>query len=304
MISYSIVIPTHNRREKLFHLIESIYSIDHKPSEIIVVDDASTDGSEEFITRNFPEVKYFRMEHERWPGFTISYGIAKSKENLVYIIDDDNVVDEKSVSPLLSIFENDEAGEYGVLGPVTCFFKEKDKIMYAGGSYNKVTSATKFKFAGESYSKLISTSRNSNIIDVDGIPNAFIVRRDYAILCGLIPKYIPAQGEDGYLIYSIKKNLKKKVGVCLTARIYHDYEMSGRFSDIRLYYTMRTKILFIKDSFSSVRGVVNLFFMPAVFGYWAMLSLKSSRDYKGIKILLRGYIDGLLGIRDRKFIDY
>ena len=148
MVKYSIVIPTHNRREKLTSLIKSINSIKSYPDEIIVVDDASTDDSEEYIHERFPKIYYLKMEREKWPGFTISYGIAKAHNNLIYVIDDDNVVDEGSVTALLKVFESDSAGEYGVVGPVTCYLKENDVIMYAGANYNKVTSTPKFNLAG------------------------------------------------------------------------------------------------------------------------------------------------------------
>lgn len=303
MVKYSIVIPTHNRREKLTSLIKSINSIKSYPDEIIVVDDASTDDSEEYIHERFPKIYYLKMEREKWPGFTISYGIAKAHNNLIYVIDDDNVVDEGSVTALLKVFESDSAGEYGVVGPVTCYLKENDVIMYAGANYNKVTSTPKFNLAGLKISVLEEIPIKDRLIEVDGIPNAFMVRRDYAILAGLIPQFIPAQGEDGFLIYSIKRKLGKKIAVCTNAKIFHDYEESGRYSDVRLYYTMRTKILFIKKSFSPIRIVINLFFIPAVFGYWALKAAKSDRVNWGITILILGLIDGILGIKTRKFID-
>ena len=303
MVEYSIVIPTHNRKEKLTNLLTSIRTLETKPFEIIVVDDASNDGSEEFITRMFPDVRYFRLFQEKWPGFAISYGIAKSKKNLVYIIDDDNVVDQGSVESLLRIFEGDKTGNYGVIGPVTCYLKDKNTIMYAGASYNKLTSVPKFNFAGSKFSELTKMEIKDAIIEVDGIPNAFMLRRDYAISTGLIPPYIPVQGEDGYLIYAIKRKLGKKALVCTESRIFHDYEETGRFSDVRLYYSMRTKIHFIKESFPIHRKIVNLLFLPAVFTYWALKAARSDRVNWGLSILVRGYIDGLLGVKDRKYID-
>lgn len=299
---YSIVIPTHNRREKLKNLIESIYSIDSIPAEIIVVDDASTDGSKEYISKRFPDIKYYEMEREKWPGFTISYGIAKAHNNLVYIIDDDNVIDERSVKALLSVFATDISGEYGVVGPVTCYFKERNKIMYAGARYNKITSTPNFNFAGSDYSVLETGQNKNKLIEVDGIPNAFMVRRDFAILSGLIPQYIPAQGEDGFLIYSIKRKLKKKIVVSTNAVIFHDYEETGRYNNVRLYYTMRTKIHFIRMSFSFPRNIINLSFTPLVLFYWALKAAKSDRADWGTWILVRGYMDGIFGIKERKFI--
>lgn len=303
MIEYSIVIPTHNRKEKLARLLESIRTLEYSPSEVIVVDDASTDKSDELIKIRFPEIRYLKMEKEKWPGFTISYGIAKAHNNLVYIIDDDNVVDDRSVAPLLKVFESDKKSEYGVVGPVTCYFKDKNIIMYAGATYSKITSVPRFIFAGLSYDGLKELCIKDEIIFVDGIPNAFLVRRDYAILAGLIPQYVPAQGEDGFMIYSIKRKLNKQIVVSTNARVFHDYEESGRFSDVRLYYTMRTKIFFIKKFFSPFRKIIILFLMPIVLAYWSFKAINSDRGDSGIWLLLLGYMDGIFDVRDRKFID-
>ena len=301
---YSIVIPTHNRKNKLYNLMTSINSLTVKPEEVLVIDDASTDNSQDFMAIRFPGVKYFKLEKEKWPGFTISYGIAKAKNDLIYIIDDDNVVNDSTVLPILLNFEQDTEKKIGVIGPVTCWLKNKDRIMYGGAVYNRLTSTPKALYKGESYTNLMKNiTKIDEMVEVDGIPNAFMLRRSYAILAGLIPQYIPIQGEDGYLIYSIKKILKKSVYVCLTSRIYHDYEETGRMSDVRLYYSIRTKILFIKERFSFFRAVLNLFFMPAFILYYGYRSLKLNPKNPRIALILLALRDGILGVRKRRLID-
>ena len=58
--SVLVVIPTHNRKEKLKRLIESVEKSDYSNIEITVIDDASTDGAYEEIKKRFPEVKIVR----------------------------------------------------------------------------------------------------------------------------------------------------------------------------------------------------------------------------------------------------
>lgn len=52
----SIIIPTHNRKEKVIRLINSVLASEYpmEKMEIIVVDDASTDGTYEYIQKKFP----------------------------------------------------------------------------------------------------------------------------------------------------------------------------------------------------------------------------------------------------------
>jgi len=303
LMKYYVVIPTHNRMEKLYNLIASIERLSVKPSEIIVVDDASTDNSEQMVRSYFPFVRYFKTEKELWTSFTLSNGIAKARNELVYIIDDDNVVDDSSILPILVNFEQDKERKIGVIGPVTCWLKEKDKIMYAGAVYNRITGILKSLHDGESYTGLRKKITETNkLIEVDGIPNAFMLRRSQAIAVGLIPRYLTFVHDDGYLIYSIKRKLGKKVYVSLNSRIFHDYETTGRLSDFRLYYAIRNKILFTKKQYSYFRAIVNLTFIPMVVAYYAYVALKSDYRNPRIGLLMKALKDGILSLKNNGLV--
>jgi glycosyltransferase involved in cell wall biosynthesis len=94
----SVVIPTHNRGEILKHTIESLFSQSYPGDryEIIVVDNASTDGTEEMIHSIQSEapcsLKYFRKENEG-PGAARNLGISKASGDVVAFTDSDCVAD-------------------------------------------------------------------------------------------------------------------------------------------------------------------------------------------------------------------
>jgi len=60
----SVVIPTYNRREKLKRLLDSVVKGYYKNIEIIVVDDASIDGTYEEVKERYSSVKVFRNKRE------------------------------------------------------------------------------------------------------------------------------------------------------------------------------------------------------------------------------------------------
>lgn len=136
------------------------------------------------------------------------------------------------------------------------------------------------------------------LVEVDGIPNAFMIRRSQAIAVGLIPRYLTFMHDDGYLIYSIKRVLNKKIYVCLNSRIFHDYENTGRLSDFRLYYAIRNKILFTKEQYSYFRAIINLTFIPLVVAYYAYLALKNDPYNPKIMLLMKALKDGALSLKD------
>ena len=62
----SVVIPTYNRRDKLPACIASVLAQTYRNIEVIVVDDASTDGTERLFDRSTdPRVHYVRYGDNR-----------------------------------------------------------------------------------------------------------------------------------------------------------------------------------------------------------------------------------------------
>lgn len=59
----SAVVPTYNRRELLKRALLSVFSQTSLPTEVIVIDDGSTDGTEAMLRREFPQVNYYRQEN-------------------------------------------------------------------------------------------------------------------------------------------------------------------------------------------------------------------------------------------------
>ena len=57
----SVVIPTYNRGECLARALDSVLRQTHAASEIIVVDDGSSDATPQLITDRYPQVSYIRQ---------------------------------------------------------------------------------------------------------------------------------------------------------------------------------------------------------------------------------------------------
>jgi len=74
----SIIIVTHNRNEKLIRLIESILTSNfpREKIEIIVVDDASNDGTYDIIKTKYPYIKIIRTSKEVLPSAAKNIGIS------------------------------------------------------------------------------------------------------------------------------------------------------------------------------------------------------------------------------------
>lgn len=93
----SVVIPVHNGRNDLGKCLEALVSSTRPPDEIIVVDDASTDGSASLATR-FGTVIACQSQHPTGPARARNLGVAHSQGDIVLFIDADVVVHLNTLS--------------------------------------------------------------------------------------------------------------------------------------------------------------------------------------------------------------
>lgn len=84
----SVVLATHNRREEVLRAIRSVVT-QTVPVEIIVLDDASTDGTSDEIRRQFPEVSLHRLTQRRGGIANRNHGARLARAPIWISMDDD-----------------------------------------------------------------------------------------------------------------------------------------------------------------------------------------------------------------------
>ncbi|MDD5530043.1 MAG: glycosyltransferase [bacterium] len=107
----SFIIPTHNSREYVGKCIDSITvaagvplcnSIPKDIFEIIVIDDASTDGTSDFIRKNYPGVKCFCVSERSGAAYARNLGIVNSCGNILVFVDADVWLDKECINEFLT----------------------------------------------------------------------------------------------------------------------------------------------------------------------------------------------------------
>ena len=86
----SCVVPCFDGERYLDECIQSILSQTHRPLEIIVVDDGSTDGSADIVRRFGDAVRYHRQEN-RGPGGACNTGVALATGEFVAFLEQDDL---------------------------------------------------------------------------------------------------------------------------------------------------------------------------------------------------------------------
>lgn len=74
--------------------------------EIIVVDNASTDGSPEMVTAEFPTVRLIRNDRNRGFGAANNQGIEAATSEVVLLLNSDCSAEPESITTLASVFED------------------------------------------------------------------------------------------------------------------------------------------------------------------------------------------------------
>ena len=85
----SVVIPTYNRRKTIGRSIDSVLNQTLFPSEIIVVDDGSTDGTSDYIQSNFPSIRLLQQTN-KGVSSARNMGIRSSNSDWVALLDSDD----------------------------------------------------------------------------------------------------------------------------------------------------------------------------------------------------------------------
>lgn len=104
----SIVIPTTNRKEELENSIRTYFNQTYQNFEILVMDNASTDGTGEMVKREFSSkqnIKYYYFnENLYFTAFNI--GVWNSTGDIIWVCDDDSYPrDNDLFEKVINIFE-------------------------------------------------------------------------------------------------------------------------------------------------------------------------------------------------------
>ena len=111
--SVSIVIRTKNEEQWIGHCLDSIFSQSYRVSEVVIVDNGSTDNTLKICSR-YKDVKVIKIK-KYLPGLSLNRGIAETKSELVGIISSHCIPkDNKWLSFMVSGFKNAKvSGVYG-----------------------------------------------------------------------------------------------------------------------------------------------------------------------------------------------
>lgn len=281
------VVVTYNRKKLLRKCISHILNQKNASSDVLVIDNASTDGTEVMIAEEFslPEVIYFNTGANLGGAGGFQYGVKQAVlcgYEYVWIMDDDTLPEEDA---LYELFEADKKlnGDWGFLSSVA---------YWTDGNICRMNIQKKniFKHVGEKdYAREIAPIKmcsfvsllvKANVVEEVGLPigEYFIWTDDYEYTGRISRKYKCYMITKSKVVHAMKNHTRVNFATDDTSRM-HRYHYIYR-NDVHCYrqYGIKGWVYIISKNLYSIVNV--------------LINSKQKRIEK-IQILVAGFREGI-----------
>lgn len=240
----SIIIPTCNRKELLFTLLNSIQKQTYKRYEVIVIEDASTDTTYETVKEKFPRVKIYSFTKNCGPSYAKNYGFINSKGDFILFLDSDvELIEDNIIERMVELLSEDKT--IGQLGG-EAVYKKRLKIAVMG---RKLISPLRMN------TKFVKTTKYTKMKTCDYLPTSSCIMRAevFRKSGGFDPLYV-YPGEDVDLGIRIKQMGYKNI-VHFDVGVLHKFSQQSRLNRAYTYY--RAQMKFTLQHCGIVRALIN-----------------------------------------------
>jgi len=285
----SIVIPTYNSWSTLKDCLESIFRQKLQPTEVIVIDNASTDGTSKKINQLIGKNQLIKLiKNKKNLGVTggRNRGIKEANKNseFLFFFDHDMVADEKMLEELVKVAESNK--KIGIVTPKIYYWERKDIIWSAGTDVNLLTGQTVF-YGGDK-------GQYDEVKEVGVAPAAILVKRKVIHKIGMFDPIYFATYEDTDFCFRAKKE-GFLTYYAPNAKAFHKIPYNKKKAETRLlgrtYWIARNRVVFMNRYGKFI--TIFWFFEPIYFLYYVILAVRY-RKFKAIYDFVRGTTDGIL----------
>jgi GT2 family glycosyltransferase len=295
---YAVVLNWNNAADTS-ECVSSLLCTTYPELEIIIVDNASTDGSEKILRERFPDLTFLRAKRNLGYAGGNNIGIRyalKHQADWVLILNSDAVVHEKAIEYLIAAAR--DLPDVGILAPKVLFYHDPERIQFAGNTRKKWSI---FEHPGSGM--LDQDVRADEIKETDwALGCSMMVRSDVFHRAGLFDERFFLYMEEAEFCYRAKRKGYRIYFVPL-ARVWHKdgatfVKEHGSTSDPRrLYFNTRNNLLWIECSLSMGEKIGAYFnFSRYPLGNLRLLlkSRRNSDEWRASRAVLKGAIDYIL----------
>ncbi|MFQ6678156.1 MAG: glycosyltransferase family 2 protein [Fidelibacterota bacterium] len=272
-----VIVLNWNGKKLLDDCLNSLMKLDYNNYKVLLVDNASSDGSVDYVKTKFSGVEMVVLDKNYGFAGGNNEGFDYAKKNnaeYVIFINNDTIVKSNFIDSLLIPFENSQVGQ---TVPKIFFAEQQDKIWYAGGKINFWT--------GHIY--------HEGIRELDGIKYNNGKITDYATGCcfcmktsifeklGGFDESFGMYSEDTDLSIRLKKQEGLDVYFAPDSIIYHKVSASigGAYSFRKLKKKFRANIKLMRRHARPYQWVTQVISFPFLLIYGIMIYVLISLFY-------------------------
>ena len=132
-LAVSIIIPHLNGRHHLDDCFQSLRRQTWRDFEVLLVDNGSTDGTQEYVAAHYPEVRLIQLPENR--GFTgaCNAGFAAAQGEIIILLNNDTEADPNWLAEVMAAFERHPKA--GSVASKMLLFDRRDHFHTAGDYY-------------------------------------------------------------------------------------------------------------------------------------------------------------------------
>jgi GT2 family glycosyltransferase len=225
----SVVIANYNGEHILKNCLSPNMAIfnDLGITDIIIVDDNSSDGSVEYITTHFPEINIIQNSEQLFFSRNCNRGADVAKEDILLFLNNDMVFSKLDLSMIKTYLDQDD-----VFAVSPTIMRKNDE----GVEYNEAISMGFFKagwFSSENFPDIETTVEKPEGMPLMWVCGGalFVKKENYDMVGGFDPIYAPFYVEDLDLCYKGWKRGLRSV-YTQSALCHHQHQ-----STIGTYFT-------------------------------------------------------------------
>jgi N-acetylglucosaminyl-diphospho-decaprenol L-rhamnosyltransferase len=253
----SIVIVSYNTSDLIGACLTSVNAADDVTKEVFVVDNASTDGSADFIRKNFPSVRLIANTENRGFAAASNQALPQCKGRYIFFLNPDTEVLPGTFKTAVSFM--DAMPHIGLAGT---------KLVNPDGTLHESVS---LKYPGERYAGRELASLKGSIACVQG--SSMIVRSDVIKAVGAFDEDFFLYGEDQDLCLRIRKS-GHEIGYIESAAVVHLGGRSERKTPLTDLWRKKTRaeMLFYRKHYPA-GSVVRIRMANLFKAYWRIATL-------------------------------
>jgi hypothetical protein len=239
-----ILIVNWNGRQDTLDCLASLLKITYRPYKIILIDNASTDGSVPAIRQAFPEIEIIENAENKRFAAANNQGMAcalAAGADYVLLLNNDTEVASNFLEALVDLAQ--QRSEIGMVGPKIFYYHDRQRLWFAGGEIVFWKGRTAHRGLRQ-----LDAEKWNVACAVDYITGcALLVKRECIEKIGML--------DESYYIYSEDADWcgrARKAGFgcwfAPQAQVWHKISSSsgGGLTPFKAYYKVRSNFLFFK----------------------------------------------------------